>query len=968
MKKRNLFWDNYKGILIFLVVFSHFLYSYSSNNIGSLVNDIVVFIYTFHMPAFIFASGYFSKSENSDSSKSLIKLLLYYLFFNTAMMFFLYFLKGTSISILNPYNSYWYILSLICWRLCIKKVSKVKGIIPISIILSLLIGYWSSFGNILSIRRTIAFFPFFLIGYKFSKEKVESFLKKRNYKHYLLGFCLLVSFSILLILYIRNNTITEKMLLMGSYKNPQDIIYRIIIFVISAIMIGISFLIVPNKKIPILTKIGRNSLLIYLFHRFITILFVCVFPVNDYSIIYLLFSLIATVITIIIFGGEKINNSVSKLFNSISERIVSGTDRVSDILRIAIFAIPILVLIYNPLKTIVNKINEEPIYPTTETIKVLDEDLKNYLDDSLTISYVGDLILLKDQVTSAYNEETDSYDFNDMFEYASTYLKAADLAVGVLEGPMAGDRISYSTSNYGDGLKLMLNYPDEFAEAIKNSGIDLVTTANNHLLDTGIKGAYRTLDVLDELEITNTGSYRNQEEKEEKDVIVVEIEGVKVAVLSYLSSVNGYKINSLYETNSHITSYIPYTSNPYYDEIYQEIKDDFVEAKETGADLIMVFAHMGTQFKHTTNDFQDKWNQIFSNLGADIILSDHAHAVQPIEYINETIVVNCPGNFANSYVGNDGDATALVNIHIDKETKEVIGSSIVPMYTQEYKTGYYRALPIYDIITNKELNEELSVYELTRVEKVQKLITKVMINKEISVDHVKEKYYFINNNYYTEDYLFLDEINDYEDNELYKLINDSKKVAFIGDSITEGTKNDYYPWYEPLMNSFNNKTIVNISKGGYTTKLIYSDYKEQILNSDSDLYFIALGTNDVRYRNKETCSMTKEEYIKNITKIIKLIKKSNKSAKIILISPWFSLSNDTVSKLNEEAKNNMLDEYSDALKEYAEENNYYFVNPNIYIREFLEDKDTSLYMVDFIHPNSTLGVKLYSEAVIKSFE
>ena len=46
MKERNLFWDNYKGILIFLVVFGHFLYSYSSNNIGSLVNDVVVFIYT----------------------------------------------------------------------------------------------------------------------------------------------------------------------------------------------------------------------------------------------------------------------------------------------------------------------------------------------------------------------------------------------------------------------------------------------------------------------------------------------------------------------------------------------------------------------------------------------------------------------------------------------------------------------------------------------------------------------------------------------------------------------------------------------------------------------------------------------------------------------------------------------------------------------------------------------------------
>ena len=257
MKERNLFWDNYKGILIFLVVFGHFLYSYSSNNIGSLVNDVVVFIYTFHMAAFIFASGYFSKKDSS--SKSLIKLLLYYFVFNTAMMLFLYFLKGTSISFINPYNSYWYILSLVFWRFCIKRVSEVKGIIPISIIIALLIGFWPQFGNILTIRRTIAFFPFFLIGYKISKDRIEHFLQRRNYKHYLFGFCSLIVFSILLMLFIRNNTITESFLLMGSYKKPTYFIWRIILFLISSIIIFISFFVLPNKKIPLLTKIGKNQ-------------------------------------------------------------------------------------------------------------------------------------------------------------------------------------------------------------------------------------------------------------------------------------------------------------------------------------------------------------------------------------------------------------------------------------------------------------------------------------------------------------------------------------------------------------------------------------------------------------------------------------------------------------------------------------------------------------------------------------
>ena len=87
---------------------------------------------------------------------------------------------------------------------------------------------------------------------------------------------------------------------------------------------------------------------------------------------------------------------------------------------------------------------------------------------------------------------------------------------------------------------------------------------------------------------------------------------------------------------------------------------------------------MGTQFSHQTNDFQKKWNKIFSNLGANIILGDHCHAVQPLEFLGNTFIVNCPGNFANSYIKNDGDATAIVNLYFDNNTKKFIGSSIIP--------------------------------------------------------------------------------------------------------------------------------------------------------------------------------------------------------------------------------------------------------------------------------------------------
>ena len=82
--------DNFNGILIFLVVFTHFLFNYSKNNQNSLSNYIVNYIYSFHMPSFIFVSGFLSKSENSRSFKNLTKLLLIYLIFNFSHGLFLY--------------------------------------------------------------------------------------------------------------------------------------------------------------------------------------------------------------------------------------------------------------------------------------------------------------------------------------------------------------------------------------------------------------------------------------------------------------------------------------------------------------------------------------------------------------------------------------------------------------------------------------------------------------------------------------------------------------------------------------------------------------------------------------------------------------------------------------------------------------------------------------------------------------
>lgn len=971
MQDRQLFWDNYKGVLIFLVVFGHFLYQYATKINGSLADDIFTFIYLFHMPAFIFVSGYLSKSERSRGKKSLLKLLLYYLVFNTAMMIFLYLFRGTSIDLLTPYNSYWYILSLIVWRFSIEDLSKVKGIIPISILIAILIGFWPEFGNILSIRRTIAFFPFFLLGYSFSKEKFEEMLTKKNIVKTLLYIVVLILVSIGICIFINTKDITLSMLLMGTYKISQDALYRVLIFIISILMIILTMLVTPNKKIPLITKIGRNSLLIYLVHRFITLVTAELLPYTNYSWIYIVYSLLFTIVTVIILGSNRLNFFVGNLFNKTTEAIMDPENKLGRYIKGTIVAIFILFLSirpFNMVRSTIKESNEKTELSSTSTVipdKVGIEVIKvtNPIENSVVISYVGDLILLKNQITSAYNDDSKSYNFDRIFEYAKPYLESSDYAIGVYEGPSAGGN-EYSNSNYGDGEQIRLNYPDEFAVSVKNSGIDLVTTANNHLLDKGKEGALRTLDVLDKVGLKHTGSYRNQKEKD--TLLVVDINGIKTAVLSYTNFVNFYSQSDIDEEMPYITSLLPSEDSKLYDKLKKEIEDDFKQAKNSGADLIVVMMHSGTQFKHTTNETQDHWNKLFAKMGADVVLGDHSHAVQPIEYINNTLVVNCPGNFANSYIKNDGDATSIVQIYVDKTTKKVVASSIIPMYTHEVDNGYYRALPIYDVMTNDTLKEELAAEDLERLEDVQEIITEVMIDKKIGVNEVEQNYFFLDPKFYRNKVSFIDLDSKYKNTPLYQLIDSSNSISFIGDSITHGTKNGGYGWQVPLTYHFKGKEFRSISKGGYTTKSVIEKFKDEIKNSKSDLYIISIGTNDVRHRNTSTCAMNEKEYIENMKKIVSMIKATNKNAHIVLLDPWITQEIDKLAKTSHEEKVELLNKFSSSLEEYAEENGYMYINQNKYLTEFFEVNNYNIFLEDGVHPNNTIGIELYTKAVLLS--
>ena len=402
-KSRYFLFDNYKGILIFTVVFGHFLWKYSKYNRNSLSRKIVEFIYCFHMSGFVFISGFLS-SENSTKISNAIKLLILYYIFNFSFSIIIYYYINAEIDFLHPKHSYWYLLSLFYWRISIKYIYNLYLIFIISIIISLLIGYWNNFSNVLSVVRTIAFFPYFILGYKISKsDKFNTFLKwRKGFFKFIIFFIGFLLFLYKFIMYINSNKIPDNALIFFHYTENSTIKIRINIFIISFGMILFSILLLPNKEVPLINKWGKNSLYIYLFHRIFTVIVdKSLFSNKKYSNYIIEISILFTFIILFIFGSDLVNKNCNYILNSIHKNLLELNTKGKLIAFVFCLSFICLLLI-NPI-TYCNKVNKSNFkinkrkfyYKNTNKISPIINkenfkvnDLKEKLNNSIRISYI----------------------------------------------------------------------------------------------------------------------------------------------------------------------------------------------------------------------------------------------------------------------------------------------------------------------------------------------------------------------------------------------------------------------------------------------------------------------------------------------------------------------------------------------------------------------------------------------------
>ncbi len=965
---RSCYWDNIKGFLMILVVFAHFLYPFRDD---SGMNWIVDSIYTFHMPAFVFVSGYFGKSEHSRSFETLIKFAFLYFVFNglTGLIY------GMD-SLLVPLYSFWYLPALIVWRLTAHRIAKLRYAMLILFAAALFGGFFHELGNTFAISRIIAFYPYYLAGYLLNSDDFLN--KEKTRRRYLTGIGCTAAAGAMIFFAVSFFQYTDSAFVMFSYRQPLDAFGRIALYIIGFTAVYAIRCLAPDKNIPFLTRFGRNSLWIYVLHRPITLEAERLLDgLPPYAVVSasaaLTFALCA------LLSCDPLAGVLNKFAGGAAEIFTPGAKSKT---RWAATAAALLIAL-GFVGSIVKKYYDRyiPVVFTPDAgIGGVDDDdpagdviyrtitanEQTAFDNAFRITFAGDLILLEDQVKRAYIDN--GYDFSDIFEYAKPHISSADLAIGVFEGPMAGG--TYTTGNFDDGKELRLNFPDEFAAEVQRTGFDLVTTANNHLLDKGVDGALRTLDVLDDLGLDHTGSYRSAAEKEAQRVKTLEYGGIKFAVLSYTYGSNYIDTEDLAVGDlSYITSVVCGDgSDELFNTLKAEVERDFAEAKALDPDLIIVLPHMGTQFSNKSDKEQEAWFGIFKELGADIILGDHAHAVQPafIETFGgkKVFTAYCPGNFANIYREKQGDTSALIDVYIDRATKEIIGGGIVPLYTQSALDGNFRALPLYDIQHNAELRSQLSTDDYERAKEAHSVVTRVMLGAEPDISAVTENYLFDENGFIRRKSApvlggIIDE--KARSGEFYKALENARSVCFLGDSLTEGTRNGGVPWYEPIESAFLEKSFLNFSQGGCTISYLTGEL-ENI--PEAELYVIAVGTNDVRYRDPELCAMTAEEFTKRAEELRAGLIEKTPAAKVIFIAPWYSTDGDPFCELTFAEKTALNREFSDALGKYCRERSLVFIDPNPYIENLLTNSPDSRYLLDHIHPNASDGVAEYSKAVL----
>ncbi|MEH7124903.1 CapA family protein [Bacillus sp. JJ1773] len=300
--------------------------------------------------------------------------------------------------------------------------------------------------------------------------------------------------------------------------------------------------------------------------------------------------------------------------------------------------------------------------------------------ETVTLGAIGD-ILIHDWV---YNDaKTQSgYDFTPMFQPIIPILQEPDILLANQETILGGEE--FGISSYP-----LFNSPQEVGDALLQAGVDIVSTANNHSLDKGEKGLLASIDYMDKIGLPHVGTYKSPEDQ--KSLIILNKNGIKVAYLSYTYGTNGIPIP---KGKDFLVNLID----------KEAMKEEIHRAKQE-ADVVVMSLHWGNEYQRFPTAEQKELGQYLINEGTDILFGHHPHVLQPMEWLTaqdgrKALIVYSLGNFLSGQNWDYKDIGGMVTINITKKVNEngvsitLDNPNFFPTYVSKQNLRNYRILPL----------------------------------------------------------------------------------------------------------------------------------------------------------------------------------------------------------------------------------------------------------------------------------
>ena len=266
-------------------------------------------------------------------------------------------------------------------------------------------------------------------------------------------------------------------------------------------------------------------------------------------------------------------------------------------------------------------------------------------EHQVTLIFGGDLMQHEPQIKAA-RTANGTYDYSDVFDYMAPEIQRADIAIANFEVTLGGPPYK----GYPQFCA-----PDEYLKAAIDCGFDVLTTCNNHSVDTYARGINRTILMMDSLGVKHLGTYRNATEREALYPFIIEHDSIRICLLNYTYGTNGIRVPAPCVVNLIDTTVIA---------------RDIAKAKSMNPDVIICMPHWGDEYVLLPNKSQrDLADWLFAH-GVDHIIGGHPHVVEPIEVREQNgekhLLAYSLGNFVSNQSRPNTDGGTMVRMTLTK--------------------------------------------------------------------------------------------------------------------------------------------------------------------------------------------------------------------------------------------------------------------------------------------------------------